>query len=138
MITKFRDEYAFLSNFYPSPIIVAGAPFPTVEHAFQSFKAKYPADAEKIRTAPTPRAAKRLGRTCPMIPNWDQLKRAVMLICVRAKFEQNSRLRERLLETGDVALIEGNTWGDTYWGQCNGVGQNELGKILMLVRRELR
>jgi hypothetical protein len=42
-----------------------------------------------------------------------------------------------LLLTGDEELIEGNFWGDVFWGVCNGVGKNHLGKILMEVRSEL-
>jgi predicted NAD-dependent protein-ADP-ribosyltransferase YbiA (DUF1768 family) len=30
------------------------------------------------------------------------------------------------------------TWGDRFWGVCNGVGENMLGKLLMQVREELR
>lgn len=29
---------------------------------------------------------------------------------------QNSDLRAKLLATNDEYLIEGNTWGDKYWG----------------------
>lgn len=43
-----------------------------------------------------------------------------------------------LLKTGDEELVEGNTWGDTFWGVCKGKGRNELGKILMKVREEFR
>ncbi len=32
---------------------------------------------------------------------------------------------------------ETNTWHDTYWGVCNGVGKNMLGIQLMRVRAEL-
>ena len=56
---------------------------------------------------------------------------------VLAKFSQNEYLKRRLLETGNALLIEGNDWGDTYWGVCNGRGKNKLGKILMRVRTEL-
>lgn len=31
-------------------------------------------------------------------------------------------------------IIEVNNWGDTYWGVCNGIGDNHLGKILMKIR----
>lgn len=44
----------------------------------------------------------------------------------------------RLAETGDVDLVEGNTWGDTFWGVYNGRGENWLGVLLMLTREELR
>ena len=33
---------------------------------------------------------------------------------------------------------EGNDWNDTFWGQCDGVGLNHLGKLLMRVREEIR
>ncbi|NWN81082.1 NADAR family protein, partial [Bacillus sp. (in: firmicutes)] len=47
-------------------------------------------------------------------------------------------LKNKLLQTGESILIEGNTWGDKIWGVCNGVGENKLGKILMKVRNELK
>ncbi|MCY8564311.1 NADAR family protein [Bacillus sonorensis] len=57
---------------------------------------------------------------------------------MKAKFEQNDHLINKLLQTGESILIEGNTWGDKIWGVCNGVGENKLGKILMKVRNELK
>ena len=51
---------------------------------------------------------------------------------------QNPELGNKLLETGNQELVEGNTWGDIFWGVCNGKGQNWLGKILMMVRDEIR
>ena len=56
---------------------------------------------------------------------------------VTAKFEQNELLRQRLKETGTAYLIEGNTWGDTFWGKVDSKGENHLGLILMDVREEL-
>lgn len=58
-------------------------------------------------------------------------------IC-KAKFSQNEELRNRLIETGDEHLEEGNTWGDRIWGTVNGIGENRLGKILMRVREKLK
>ena len=34
-------------------------------------------------------------------------------------------------------IVEGNTWGDVFWGVCNGIGENHLGNILMDVRDEI-
>ena len=56
---------------------------------------------------------------------------------VHQKF-QNENLRKLLLATGDAELIEGNYWHDYYWGICNGVGQNWLGKILMEEREKIK
>jgi predicted NAD-dependent protein-ADP-ribosyltransferase YbiA (DUF1768 family) len=54
-----------------------------------------------------------------------------------AKFSQNEDIKGKLLATGDTELIEGNTWGDTFWGVCRGEGTNWLGKLLMEVRTEI-
>jgi hypothetical protein len=45
--------------------------------------------------------------------------------------------RDLLLATGDAELIEGNVWNDVFWGVCNGIGKNWLGKLLMQVREVL-
>jgi predicted NAD-dependent protein-ADP-ribosyltransferase YbiA (DUF1768 family) len=47
-------------------------------------------------------------------------------------------LKEKLLSTGDVYIEEGNSFGDTDWGTVNGVGQNNLGKILMSIREDIK
>ena len=57
---------------------------------------------------------------------------------VKAKFEQNEDLQKKLLATEDAYLEEENTWGDRIWGTVNGVGANNLGRILMNVRKELQ
>jgi len=56
---------------------------------------------------------------------------------VYAKFMQNPALQKLLLNTGDDPIVEENSWNDTFWGTCNGKGVNNLGKILMNVRRDL-
>ena len=60
-----------------------------------------------------------------------------MKILLRQKFG-DAWLRAKLLATGDAELIEGNYWHDTFWGMCNGKGENHLGRLLMEVRSELR
>jgi predicted NAD-dependent protein-ADP-ribosyltransferase YbiA (DUF1768 family) len=56
------------------------------------------------------------------------------------KFRNHSYLESLLLKTGDLELIEGNTWNDKFWGVDlkTGKGENNLGKILMEVRTQLR
>ena len=91
-----------------------------------------------VLTKLNPSEAKRLGRRMRLRSDWEQVKYDVMLDVVRAKFNQHPDLAQKLLATGDEELVEGNDWGDTYWGVCNGRGKNMLGKILMRVRAELR
>ena len=85
----------------------------------------------------TPALAKRYGKAVSMRPNWDEIKVRVMCEIVEAKFTQNPNLTNMLLATEDAILIEGNTWGDTFWGVCDGKGENNLGKVLMRVRDRL-
>ena len=56
---------------------------------------------------------------------------------LQQKFSKNSILGKKLEATGQQDLVENNTWNDTFWGVCNGKGQNNLGKLLMQVRKEL-
>lgn len=137
MINVFTGTNRFLSNFYPAPLTINGLAFATAEHAYQAAKAVNDEDRERIRNAKTPGDAKRLGRKIECRPDWEARRVSEMLTILRAKFSQNPDLAARLIQTGDQQLIESNTWGDRFWGVCAGVGANELGKALMLVRTEL-
>ena len=142
MIDKFEGEYAFLSNFYPSPIEVwideeVHLMAPTAEHVFQYLKTPSEEEGIDILMAQTPGQAKRLGRKCFLRKDWEEVKDHAMLSVLRAKFA-NPELKEKLIATGDAELVEGNHWNDTYWGVCNGIGKNMLGKLLMQVREEIK
>lgn len=136
MIDNFDGEYAFLSNFYESPMTIQGITYPTNEHFFQAMKTLDLSERKKIASAQTPGQAKRLGRQVKLRWDWESVKEDAMLTGLRYKFS-NPDLKEKLLATGNEELIEGNWWGDQYWGVCDGVGKNKLGKLLMKVREEL-
>lgn len=136
-ILTFQDEHRFLSNFYPSPIVVDGKRYPTVEHAFQAAKTNNDKDKEMIRQAASPGLAKKFGREVRLRPDWEKVKDSVMKNLLELKF-QIPELRAKLLATGKVRLVEGNTWGDTYWGVCRGEGLNTLGYFLMDIRAGIR
>lgn len=152
MIDCFDGNYAFLSNFYefdpPIEVVYSGidsieigkVTVNTVEVAYQAGKAKIPALYEKF----TAREAKKIGKHELMNPvqkqRWDSyMKLQLMERLLLKKFDNNHpQLQQMLLSTGDEELIEGNYWKDTYWGVCNGVGENHLGKLLMKIREKLK
>lgn len=145
MITQFRNYYAFLSNFFPSPLVWEGIEYPTIEHAFQAAKTADPVLRRAIAALPSPAKAKRAGGARGIVKDfdqaaWDRRKIGVMDTLVRLKFHQNPELAGRLLATESQRLQEGNLANDTFWGVClkTGQGRNELGKILEAVREELR
>ena len=43
-------------------------------------------------------------------------------------------MRKKLIATCQAPLVEGNHWGDIFWGVCDGKGENNLGKLLMETR----
>lgn len=140
-ITSFSAEHAFLSNFHPADVILDGDSYPTVEHAYQAAKTDDYAFRLAIRLASGPKEAKRLARKAPLRSDWDKARLEVMLDLLRQKFSQ-ADLQELLLQTRGALLVEGNNWGDRFWGCVfeNGrwVGHNQLGRLLMRVRDEIR
>lgn len=154
-IDSFTGEYRFLSNFaqISQPLQLWDQLWRTSEHAYQAGKASSPSDLRWIRDAPTAREAQRRGQAIELRPDWDEIKRATMLQVVFTKFSR-PELRNQLVATGNAKLVEGNSWGDDYWGAvpdtktpegqlwvCPGgtylAGRNWLGRILMSVRELL-
>lgn len=134
MISSFSGAFAFLSNFYPSSLRYEGISYPTVEHAFQAAKVLDARERLNIVGAPTPAKAKQLGRRVKLRPDWEEVKIPIMFELVLQKFTVHDHLRKLLEATHPHELIEVNYWHDTFWGVCGGVGENNLGKILMKVR----
>ena len=140
MIDFFNGNYRFLSNFWLSPFVHESVQYISVEHAYQAWKMLYTVDFLKVITAPTPGEAKKLGRvlTLHSLATDERAKVTAMKTFVNAKFIQNPDLMRQLLETGEQELVEGNNWNDTFWGVCQGKGENRLGHILMALRDEYR
>lgn len=134
-IAYFKGEHDWLSNMYDIPVTYNGYTFQNSESAFQAQKC--PQYVEKFVNL-SGYDAKSLGKSLPLREDWAEVRVGIMTEIVYAKFSQNSELKRKLLETGNVHLREGNTWGDKFWGVCDGCGMNMLGKILMRVREELK
>lgn len=136
-ITSFRGKYCFLSNFYPTPVSYSGVIYPSAENAFQAAKCANPKDRRQFKFY-SPSEAKRNGRRVRLRPNWNAMRLPIMKMIVKDKFAHNPELADKLRATGDAELIEENDWNDRFWGVCNGIGENHLGKILMKIRDEIK
>jgi hypothetical protein len=129
-INEFQRRYRFLSNFWIEPDGTC------VESEYQATKSD-PPTTRILRLSPG--QAKYEGRRLLLRPDWDQVKIPIMKELVKKKFIDHELLRSWLLETSDAELIEGNSWGDIFWGvDTRRGGLNHLGKILMEVRNELQ
>lgn len=136
----FRKEYEFLSNMYCHPISVHFKSgdiirFKCVESAFQAMKCTTLTDIMEF-TMLNGFEARRQGRRVHLRANWEKIKIPIMKKLLLIKFSE-PRLRNQLLAISEP-IIEDNTWGDTFWGKCKGVGKNMLGQLLMEVREELK
>ena len=136
-ICDFHGENIFLSNFHPCPVTVDGITYPSVEHYYQAHKTLDVSIREKIAGLETAGSAKRLGSRLKIRKDWNADRLDIMWVGLKLKF-QIPELREKLLATGDQELIEGNWWGDVFWGVSKGKGLNHLGRLLMEVRNEIR
>ena len=129
-------DYEWLSNM--SLHAVYG--YPTVENAYQACKLLDKAAREPFRHC-SPYEAKRLGKRVPLRDDWESIKDNVMFCLLRKKFTSHPALAEQLLKTGEEDLIHYCPWGDAYWGVTSLThmeGQNRLGKMLMLIRSDLK
>lgn len=132
-INAFSGDYRYLSNFWKVPIQYEGITYPSVEHAYQAAKTLDQIDRQKL-TYLTAAEAKQYGRRVKRRPDWEACKLDVMRALLQLKFAPGTTYHQMLVSTAPAELIEGNWWGDTYWGVCRGVGENWLGRLLMEIR----
>ena len=142
MIDQFKDEYAFLSNFYPVMIydFENEIIYPSVEHAFQANKTISIEVRKIIAMLPTPGKAKRAGQLVVLRDDWEKVRVDIMGKLLLQKFN-NGYLQGLLMSTKPHKLVECNEWHDNFWGVCICArcaffhkGENTLGKLLMEIR----
>lgn len=134
---KPTGSYGFLCNFYPSKITIGKVNYESVEHYYQSRKAKSKNVRVWIASAPNGHYAFNAGRAIVSgehVKNWNKIRVKVMRRALLAKFTQNTNLRLKLLKTGNAVLHEDNPYG-SYWAID---GKDVLGRLLMELREKLR
>ncbi|MGL5936416.1 MAG: NADAR family protein [Cetobacterium sp.] len=142
-INSFRDEYAFLSNFYRQKFIYKNIEFDTAEHAFQWAKAIDESGRNIILNCSTPSQARYHGKRIKINKEWWECEKFRIMEEILVEKFKNANMQKLLLETGNDELIEGNRWHDNIWGACQCYScskkshQNNLGKILMNIRSSL-
>jgi ribA/ribD-fused uncharacterized protein len=135
-INQFRGDYRWLSNFASCKITYSGITYPTTENFYQAMKCK-DKNQRKEFSKISPSEAKEKGKNITIRDDWDNVKISYMKKALELKFQQED-YKEKLLNTGDREIIEGNNWDDTFWGVDLKQGDNNLGKLLMEIRDAIR
>ena len=137
-IHGFCGEFRFLSNFFTCSIPSGELIFPSVENAYQSYK--WPVHLRYRFVDISASQAKHLGKIVPNhdTKKWNKMRYDLMYELNWQKYTTNPILKEKLIMTDGFELVESNSWGDVYWGKNeSGVGENNLGIILMKIRDKL-
>ncbi|MDE5601017.1 MAG: NADAR family protein [Clostridia bacterium] len=138
----YNREFFCLDNFSSFCVCVDGILYCTVEHAYQAIKFidTAPEVAELITNCYSAYDAQRIAHENidKQRADWDDVKVSVMERLVRLKLNQNPYVKRKLLETENYTICEDSP-KDAFWGiGPNKDGRNELGKIWMKLRDELR
>lgn len=131
-IFGFAGEYCWLSNFALCSIRYENILYPTVENAYVAAKTLNLDQRQLVQNC-YPGQAKKYGRSFALRDDWEQIKVLVMKQLLIQKFSQ-SPYRELLIATNGQYIEETNTWGDKFWGVCDGKGKNMLGNLIMDIR----
>lgn len=144
MNKAFSGDLDFLSNMYESPIIVNRISYSSLEAAFQSFKELDKRERLKFSKMNGYQAKGYWRNNSDGVRlDWIEIRVEVMRRLLYIKFS-NLDLMMRLLNTGDMELVETNYWHDNFYGNCTCPkcktieGQNHLGRLLMEVREFYR
>lgn len=153
-INSFSGDYRFLSNFFPCSVSLSSIGFKSIEHAYQAAKFLDSTNDGLTQIFDQIRCSKRAGEAKhianahkdEVIESFHSKKVILMTRLIYQKFSllggnhnpEHAELACALLATGNDLLVEGNNWGDTFWGVCDGVGKNILGEILRLRRESLK
>ena len=138
MILAFKDEYGWLSNFVDVDIEWDGGKYKSVEHAYQSAKSSDRQWKIVCASGISSGKVKRASRKIEVRQDWEKIKVSVMKDLLKQKFS-DEYYKDKLLATGNTYIIEGNEWGDTFWGVDlrSGEGRNVLGRLIMELRDSL-
>lgn len=142
VVAFYEREFYVFSNFSSFQVDWMGKRWATSEHAYQAsrFFEVAPELEKKVIEARSAHEAFEIAMNNKdsQRENWPEIKTEVMLDICRHKLRQNPYVLKKLLLTNNELMVEDSPV-DSFWGWGpDRQGRNELGKIWMKLREELR
>jgi ribA/ribD-fused uncharacterized protein len=142
VIGFYEREFYVFSNFSSFQVDYKGRRWATSEHAYQAshYFESAPDLIEQIFNARSAHEAYIIAKVnANKAPeNWDDIKVDIMYEICKLKLQQNPYVKQKLLQTCDLYMVEDSPTDDFWgWGKQRD-GRNELGKIWMQLREEAK
>ena len=137
---KEHGPLGYLANYSNHGFEKDGVYYKTAEHYYQASKFDDESIRQRIIESKTPKEASNIGRDRNNVrkKNCRNKKLDDMYTAVYLKFSQNKDIRSKLIETRNEEIREMTT-KESYWGiGPNLDGLNNIGKILMRVRKKVK
>ena len=135
------QETSFLNNDYETKVTIeVDRKFHTFSNATSAFEAlRCPSLVEQMEhlNAAGARMLRNKNKDAQR-PNWSSMQIKAMEQVVTAKFQQNDELRNQLLKIDGEIQFQPEHYKDGFWGISEQGGQNNLGKVLAVVRDSFR
>lgn len=138
--------YIYFSPYTAHAIELDGVIYPTVEHAYQCQRYTDPEIIKEIISARSPVKAWETSSKYKhlQIPEFkkEEYKLEVMKKLMKLKALQHEEVRKALRDSGDLKIVKHIVTfppGDGFWDDGeDGKGENQIGKMWMQIRDELK
>ena len=140
-IDSFTDYYEFLHNNFYTPVFYECMLFPSVTHAYQAARSNDQTTRRAILNAENLKTVLNIAKRIDDSENWNMRRLKIMEHLIRDKFRRSKELQEKLKATGTREIVmtyEEETVANTFWGAVKNKGQNQLGRILMKIREDIK
>jgi ribA/ribD-fused uncharacterized protein len=143
-IDSFTGYFEFLSNNFYTPIYYEGILYPSVTHAFHASRSSDENTRKAILNAESLVAVSKIAKRIEDPADWPNRRVRIMEQLVRDKFRRSKELLEKLKATQNREIVmtyDEETAGNIFWGVVKGKsekGQNQLGRILMRIREDIK
>lgn len=131
-------DFHFLSPYCKSPLLVDGVTYMSVQQAFYGLLTDNREEKLRICEFTLSSDLRKFGESLIKPHHTKEWQLGVMEALIRKKFKEYPILAQKLKNTGpDTELRNTLVYDDPFWGVRLGIGEDNIGKINMMIRNEM-